>query len=119
MTEEKKQAIENLKQYIKKDEIYNGTRKNLSDFDEFCINHCMDINIVLHLIQKQQEEIKKKDKQIDLMVDLIYEVATSTPGTTFYYLRKIGFDDSKCKECNLKDCKECIKQYFKRKAEEV
>jgi len=63
-------------------------------------------------------KLKKKDEIIDLMNNLIYEVATSTPGTTFYYLRKMGFDDSKCKECNIENCKECIKQYFEKKVED-
>ena len=50
------------------------------------------------------------------MAKLIQEIATSTPGTTFYYLRKQGFDDSKCKNCNLqKKCEDCIKQYFESK----
>ena len=61
----------------------------------------------------------KKDKAINEMAKLIQEVATSTPGTTFYYLRKQGFDDSKCKnKIKKKGCGECIKQYFKKKAED-
>ena len=67
---------------------------------------------------KLNREIEKKDKIIDKMAKLIQEIATSTPGTTFYYLRKQGFDDSKCENCKIeKCCGDCIKQYFKRKVE--
>lgn len=86
MTEEEKEAIENLKNYIKVDEIYNGNRKNLSDFDKFCIEHCLDIEIILNLIQKQQEEIKLLKDQQQYVIDeysetiekkdkMIYEMA--------------------------------------------
>lgn len=73
MTEGEKKAIDNLIEYVKEDEIYNGTRENLSDFDKFCIEHCIDIVIVLKLIKKQQSELEKKNKIIDLMVDFIRE----------------------------------------------
>lgn len=69
MTEEKKKAIENLEKYIEDDDIYNGTRDNLSDFDKFCINHCTDIVIVLDKIKKQQSELEKKDKIIKWIKD--------------------------------------------------
>lgn len=68
MEEEKQIAIQNLEKYIKEDTIYNGSRENLSDFDEFCINHCLDIQIVLELVKEQQKEIEtlQRDKKIVL-----------------------------------------------------
>lgn len=71
MTKEEMKAIDNLIEYVKKDEIYNGTRENLSDFDKFCIDHCTDIVNVLELIKKQQSELEKKDKMIELIKEEI------------------------------------------------
>lgn len=73
-----------------------------------------------HLVQAykdQQAELENKDNVIDEMVNLIYEIATGTPGTTFHYLKKYGFDDNECSEekCKSKNCKICIKQHFERK----
>lgn len=92
MTKDQKEAINNLKKYIKEDVIYNSERKDLSDFDKVCINHCTDIKIALDLIDTQQLyinfykkglereiednrekilEIIKQDKVIDLMAEYI------------------------------------------------
>lgn len=65
MSEEKQIAIQNLEKYIQEDVIYNGSRENLSDFDEFCINHCTDIQIVLELVKEQQEEIELLKEDVD------------------------------------------------------
>ena len=64
-SEEKQIAIQNLERYIKEDPIYNGRRENLSDFEEFCIDHCLDIQIALELIKEQQKEIERL-KEIDI-----------------------------------------------------
>lgn len=65
MSEEKQIAIHNLEKYIKEDTIYNGSREKLSDFDEFCINHCLDIQIVLELVKEQQDEIEMLKENVD------------------------------------------------------
>lgn len=54
MTNEQREAIEYLKESVL---IYKNTIPKISD----------SIDIVLSLIKEQQEEIEKKDKQIDLM----------------------------------------------------
>ncbi len=54
MTEE--EAIENLRKYIDEDVIYKN-KKAESDFDEYCINHCRDIETILNLIQLKQRQI--------------------------------------------------------------
>ena len=71
MNEEKQIAIQNLEKYIKVDSIYNGSRENLSDFDEFCINHCLDIQIVLELVKEQQNKIKSKEGIIEAQAEHI------------------------------------------------
>lgn len=68
------------------------------------------IDTVLNLITKLQKENKQKDKQIDLMAE---------------YISKHDIDEDICKEqadnnCDdinrEAECKDCIKQYFERKA---
>ncbi len=134
MTEEEKKMLDIFKQEVEKEQ---SEYEQVNEYTKFFYNNH---KFILNLIQKQEEElykkewlyeralsdvveankeIEKKDKIIDKMAHLIYEVATSTPGTTFYYLRKMGFDDSKCdkKKCKLKNCGECIKQYFEKEIE--
>ena len=67
------------------------------------------------------KELEKKDKIIDLMADLIYEISKVYPGTVFHTLTHNGFDLNKCDgRCSEKfeTCKGCIKQYFERKVED-
>lgn len=55
--------INNLKEYIKRDEIYQkfkrGESQELSDFDIFCIEHCKDIEAVLTIFNKIENELKE------------------------------------------------------------
>jgi len=59
-------AIDNLKEYINEDLIYQDYKKGIepshndgnTDFEWFCINHCRDIEKVLNKIEKQKNEIK-------------------------------------------------------------
>lgn len=72
------------------------------------------IETALSLIKEQQEEIEKKDKQIDLMAEMIDELSE-------YYTRYHGKNNEFCKEICIEkdiDCRDCIKQYFERKAED-
>ena len=117
----------------------NEQREAIEDVEEFnnkfdCGKYRKSIDTVLSLIKEQQEEIdelkrdntdtwylnskmsrrhledicrmKKKDKQIDLMAGFI--------GQDMMCIRPEI-------ECNkmTHDCKECIKQYFERKVEDV
>lgn len=50
----KEEAINNLKQYIEEDLIYKENKPQ-SDFDEFCINHCKDIETVLNYVKELEE----------------------------------------------------------------
>ena len=70
------------------------------------------LHFVLNLIQKQQEEIKKKDKQIDLMAETILE---DTEKLDTYWCNGCF----KTAECSYKNPNECIKQYFEKQAKEV
>ena len=56
---------ERLKQYLEEDTIYSEYKSgkcDMSDFDEFCIKHCKDIECLLNEVQKQKEVIDKAIK---------------------------------------------------------
>ena len=95
----------------------NEQREAIEDVEEFnnkfdCGKYKKSINTVLSLIKEQQEEIEKKDKQIDLMAE---------------YISKRDVEEDICMKnktnpdwCNedYTNCQDCIKQYFERKVEE-
>lgn len=93
---------EKRRQYNKE---YYQKRKNKSQN----ISNQTAIETVLDLIQKQQKELEKKDKIIDLMAK---------------YIEKLDIDEDICMKniantdfCNenYTNCKDCIKRYFERK----
>lgn len=69
MTNEQREAIEICKEKIIESfyDFPNPTSIELKDTDVEAIE------IVLSLIKEQQEEMKNKDKQIDLMAELVYK----------------------------------------------
>lgn len=134
MTTEQREAIERLKDDIKHAEL----RDAVDDDCTVCFTE--DVDTILSLIKEQQEEIerlktdngnvwqlnanmskrhlkdicklKQKDKQIDLMAEMIDELSE-------YYTRYHGKNNEFCKEICIKkdiDCIDCIKQYFETKA---
>lgn len=68
---------------------------------------------VLNLIQEQQEENKKKDKIINLIINEFYKRAKISENC--YIQKSKGIEDC----LKHKNCKECLKQYFERKVEDV
>ena len=56
----------NLKKYIEEDMAFKEPLKNISDFDKYCYNHCLDIKEVL-------SELEKKDKIINLIAERLVE----------------------------------------------
>ena len=91
MTEEEKKELDNL--------IYT-----------LHIHH-IDTSILFKMkdtIQKQQEEIEKKDKIIDEMAETILE---DTVKLDTYWCNGC----SKVAECPYENTKKCIKQYFESK----
>lgn len=110
MSEEEKKAIEVLKEMI-------GKSKDLREEDFYSligIHQIQAISTVLNLIEKQQKEIEKKDKIIDLMS-----------------LAILNYDDQLVinKYKDIEQVKETFKdilenetynkQYFERRAEDV
>lgn len=105
MIEEEKEAIEKLESW--REFIINNKGK---------VNRANDIKFylrtVLNLIQKQQEEIEQKDRQIDLMADTILK---DTLKLDTYWCNGC----SKTIECPYKNPNKCIVQYFVEQAKEV
>lgn len=54
----KEEAISNLKRYIEEDVIYKENKPE-SDFDEFCIGHCKDIETVLAELETYKKIAEK------------------------------------------------------------
>ena len=101
MTNEQREAIETMQHWI---EYEKKHKDEINKADELI--HIQDT--VLSLIKEQEEEIEKKDKQIDLMAEMIDELSE-------YYTRYHGKNNEFCKEICIEkdiDCKDCIKQYF-------
>lgn len=97
MTEEEKKAIELL------EDIKNST---------WCTKYIMsrdskNAETILNLMQKQQSELEKKDKIIDLMAPQIYLTKEQRRE-----MREYIWTSNK-----PKDFKSFVKQYFERKAE--
>ncbi len=94
MTEEEKKSIEIVKNipYRHKD---------------IFMSEDLAIAKILNLIQKLQEENKKKDNIIDLMAFLI----ANKIGT-----RTVICENMNCDKADIEDCKMCAIQYFKNKA---
>lgn len=101
MTEE--ESIEIFKNWLE----YNKKHKNiLREADKIIAVQ----ETILDLIQKLQEENKKKDKIIDLMAEFIDNNLKDC-------LLNILQEKGQCEDTDrFKTCKDCIKQYFEKKA---
>lgn len=104
MTNEQRKAIEICKEKIIEPfyDFPNPTSIELKDTD------VRAIEMVLSMLQEQQEKMDKKDKQIDLMAEMIDKLSE-------YYTRYHGKNNEFCKEICIEkdiDCINCIKQYF-------
>lgn len=84
------------------------------EFDT-CIVSTKELDELLNLTDKQ-------NKVIDEIYNAFYEFVDRCPGSGMKLLKENGFDIDKCDKCDIKNnninCKDCIKQYFIRKAEE-
>lgn len=109
MTKEQEEAIERLNRFKTIEILYSNTFamhiEQLKTLQE-------DIGTVLSMLQEQQEENKKKDKIIDLIINEFYKRVKINENC---YIQK----SKRIEDClKHKNCKECIKQYFERKVKE-
>lgn len=114
MTEEEKEIqtshfktidelIQTCKMWIKDD-----------DYDAYCRFFEFDcMKELINLIQKQQEELKKKDKEIDLLTKFVENNISEKKLINEICIK------GKCvnEECHEDDIKECVKQYFEKQVE--
>lgn len=108
MNKEQEEAIERLSSFIKVNKDFFENQGNM------LINKkdIQDIDTVLSMLQEQQEENKKKDKIIDLIINEFYKRVKINENC---YIQK----SKRIEDClKHKNCKECIKQYFERKVKE-
>ena len=142
MTNEQREAIEDLKReyeqcnYTQSDliieldyakEILSLIKEQQEEIEKLKVNlakSCADRALDRETLKNQEnenlealhraynEELQKKDMQIDLMAEMIDELSE-------YYTRYHGKNNEFCKEICIKkdiDCIDCIKQYFETKA---
>lgn len=85
------------------------------------------LRIAYKLMEKEalrdgKEELEIKDKMIDELIDTLNNIMTDRPASIFPYIFKDNRIDNKCIKCGLiennpKTCKDCIKEYFRKKVE--
>ena len=138
LTKEQEEAIERLKEDAKYLDLANTVD------DDCTICFVEDVEIVLNLIQEQQketetkqnriqelekaliddnykykEEMKKKDKIIDLMAKTLSEVCTGITVVINQFEKRycefLNSDEDCCWKTDT-DCSYCIKQYFENQA---
>ena len=57
------QAVKNLQEYIDLDIAYQSNN-SVCDFDDFCISHCRDIDIVLSYARTAHKLLTGKDMEV-------------------------------------------------------
>ena len=120
MSEEEKKAIEYTKLDIKitKEQLENGDLFMLEKQERERINN---LKIILNLIKKQQEQLQEKDKIINLMAEQIdlfknkMDMLRNFEEDCFIPREFSDIDDC----VKRKECKDCIIEYFTKKAREV
>lgn len=109
MTKEQEEIINRLSKITNRQILYGNkcgiTIEGFRELQE-------DIDTVLNMIKEKDAEIEKKDKMIDLMAEYISDLDIDED-----ICKKQS--DNNCDDINREvECKECIKQYFERKAEQ-
>lgn len=72
------------------------------------------------ILLNQLKEKYINDKTLDLVLDFLYDTWHEYPHTIAYALCKYAFDaDIECVNCENKKCKDCLRKFFKEKAENI
>lgn len=89
--------IKNLKEYIKKDDIYarykNGEYNELSDFEMFCINHCKDIEDILSDYTRQKQINEEHRKENGLLREKVKELEAKLEFKQYGDLDDLRFEE--------------------------
>lgn len=119
MTEEEAKIIENFKKFIKFKEDENDYLYESEEFykDDIEQNELLlkMLYAVLNIIQKLQEENLNAKKEAEKKDMIINEMAEELITQFSHYEPCYLEFEMKCKK--YKNCKDCIIQYFKNKAE--
>lgn len=114
MTKEQEEAIERMYDLIHTCEV--GIEKH-GEYDDLFKLDKEAIETVLSMLQEQQEE---KDKIIELAVEIISNLETDIPTIREQFRREycefINNDEDFCYKQD-EECKNCIREYLKRKVE--
>ena len=120
---DKMNCKESLKEYIDKDEIYQDYKQdklmNCSDFDEFCIQHCKDIEELLEENLELEQALDESEKLINTILNFSFFKEECPLNFSFEDNSKedkaqnIFYSDEYC-ENNCNDIyKDCWLKYFK------
>lgn len=139
MIKEQEAELEKLKTYLeyaKKDDLdkfildvktAETILSMLKEKDKEINSQNGTINALKCALKERTEERDRKDnimarqrKQIDLIINFIYEIWCKYPGSISHKLRLNGFNDDECGTCENtnRNCIECLKQYFENKVKE-
>lgn len=97
-----------LKEYIEEDQIYQDYKEQKefesSDFDNFCILHCEDIEEALFDLEQLSKINKELHNKIDKAIDVIHTQMKNNPS----YKENLKIIENNlikgsCKVCDLKD----------------
>ncbi len=105
MTDEEKKSIERIEKKILTEECKKVIRVPI---------YISDLKTILNLIQKQQAELEKKDKIIDLMERFIADLDIDKDICKHQVAEFCEGTDG----VSLDICVKCINQYFEKKVEE-
>lgn len=72
------------------------------------------------VLLNQLNKMSKNGQILDLVLDFLYNTWKEYPNTIAYALSKYAFDvDIKCADCKNKKCKDCLKQFFEEKIDNI
>ena len=108
MTNEQREAIELAKEFTKMD--FSNPMGWTGYYDAELEELSQAIETVLSLIKEQQEKMKNKDKQIDLMAEFIANLDIEEDICA-------NIENDNCDKMAFGECENCIKQYFADKVE--
>lgn len=112
---------------MNKEEAIKQLKKHKQEIDKQYISsrYSKAIEVALNLIQKQENKIASKDKEIKLLKEFHNENVKIIDKMA-EYIKELDIDEDICTKnvinpqlCNeeYSNCKECIKEYYKKEVE--
>ncbi len=109
LCEQMQEKVSEIKQFIERQQ---------AEYSDLKLKY--EQGLLLH--KKHVSDLEIKDKMIDELIDTLNNIMTDRPASIFSYIFKDNRIDNKCIKCGLientpKTCKDCIKEYFRKKVE--